>query len=246
MCPQFDWTVMRLESTTLVMLPGLDGTGRLFEPLLKQLPQHIEPLVVKFPTDKPFSLQEHVDFARRLLPAGKPFVLLAESFSGPIALQLLADAPENLVGVIFVATFDRYPKPFLLDLARLLPQRPLLKLFSTSVCCRFFCLGSAPGEAVTLFQQALASVDLKVLSKRLKILAELPPPPESAYTGPCLYLQASHDHLVPKRAAGRLLRHLPQLQIKQLPGPHVILLADPQQGAGIISDFIKAGRKAHA
>ena len=229
---------MASQKTTLILLPGLDGTGLVFEPLLKHLPATIEPVFVRYPGDTPMSFQEHIDFAGARLPDDKPFVLLAESFSGPIALQLLAEPPENLVGVVFVATFERYPKPFLLDLARLLPQGPLLRLFATSLLCRFFCLGSADREAVALFQKALASVKLSALSQRLKILAELPPPPETNYYNPCLYLQASHDRLVPERAAARLQRHLPQTQLVQIPGPHIILLARPEDGARVISNFI--------
>ncbi len=229
---------MTSQKTTLVLLPGLDGTGLVFEPLLEHLPGTIDPIMVRYPDDKPTSFQEHIDFARAQLPKDKPFVLLAESFSGPIGLQLIADPPTNLAGVIFVATFERYPKPFLLDLARLLPQGLLLKLFVTNLICRFFCLGSAGRDAVVLFQKVLASVKLSVLSQRLKILAELPPPPEAGFGGPCLYLQASHDRLVPERAAARLQRHLPQMQLEQIPGPHIILLAQPAAGARAISSFI--------
>ena len=215
--------MMTEQKTALVMLPGLDGTGLVFGPLLKQLPATIEPLVVRYPGDNPMSFQGHIDFVKACLPAERPFVLLAESFSGPIGLQLLAEPPANLIGVILVATFARYPKPFMLDLARLLPQRPLRKLFATMPFCRYFCLGCADREAVALFQKALADVALAVLSQRLQILAELPPPPETHFRGPCLYLQAGHDHLVPQRAASVLQNHLPQMQQSRIPGPHIIL-----------------------
>jgi len=229
---------MASQQTTLILLPGLDGTGLVFEPLLEYLPSTIDPVIVRYPGDTPMSFREHVDFARARLPDEKPFILLAESFSGPIGLQLLAEPPENLVGVIFVATFERYPRPFLLDVTRLLPQGPLLRMFATSLLCRFFCLGSANREAVALFQKALASVKLSALSQRLKILAELPPPPETSFSGPCLYLQASHDRLVPERAAARLQMHLPQMLLERIPGPHIILLARPEEAARAISNFI--------
>ena len=50
--------------TTLVLLPGLDGTGMIFEPLLTHLPEEIDAQVVRYPVDRPMSFQEHVDFAR--------------------------------------------------------------------------------------------------------------------------------------------------------------------------------------
>lgn len=224
--------------TTLVLLPGLDGTGLVFEPMLTHLSDEIDTQVVRYPADRAMSFQEHVDFARKQLPKKKPFVLLAESFSGPVGLQLLADPPKNLVGVVFVATFAHHPSPFMLDAARFLPQKLLLKLFSTTLFSRFFCLSGASTDAVNIFHEALESVELSVLSQRLQILAELPPPPDTAFTKPCLYLQASNDRLVPSRAVTPLQKHLPQLQVEQLSGPHIILLAQPEAGARLISDFI--------
>src|SRR5210317_693847 len=223
----------------LLLLPGLDGTGLVFDPLLKHLPEEIEVQVVRYPADRVMSFQEHVDFARKQLPRKKPFVLLAESFSGPIGLQILSDPPDNLKGVLLVATFARHPTPFFLDAGLYLPQKLVLNLFTKTLLGRFFCLGGAPSEAVNIFQNALKSVQLSVLSNRLKILAELPPPPETSFSGPCLYLQAKSDRLVPGRAILPLQQLLPQLQIKQVAGPHITLLAHPKSGAQIIRSFIE-------
>lgn len=224
--------------TTLLLLPGLDGTGLVFDPLLKHLPADIEVQVVRYPSDRVMSFQEHVDFARKQIPKKKPFVLLAESFSGPVGLQILSDPPDNLKGVLFVATFARHPSPFLLDAGLYLPQTLFLNLFIKTFLGRFFCLGGASSEAVAIFQNALKSVKLSVLSNRLKILAELPPPPETSFTGPCLYLQAKNDRLIPERATAPLQQLLPQLQIEQIKGPHITLLAHPETGARSISNFI--------
>jgi pimeloyl-ACP methyl ester carboxylesterase len=229
---------MTSHQTTLVMLPGLDGTGLVFDPLLKHLPEDIESQVVRYPADRVMSFQEHVDFARKQLPKKKPFVLLAESFSGPIRLQILSDPPDNLKGILLVATFARHPTPFFLDAGLYLPQKLILNLFSKTFLGRFFCLSGAPSEAVDIFQNALKSVELSVLSNRFKILAELPPPPEISFSGPSLYLQAKNDRLVPERATVPLQQLLPQLQIEQVPGPHITLLAHPGTGAQLISNFI--------
>jgi pimeloyl-ACP methyl ester carboxylesterase len=226
--------------TTLVMLPGLDGTGLVFGPLLACLPAEISAEPVCYPADRVMTFPEHVELARLCLPADRPFVLLAESFSGPVALQLLADPPTNLLGVILVATFARYPRPFLVDAARHLPQALLLKFFASPLISRFFCLGMASKEAIRLFCGALLSVQLKVLSSRLRIVSELPPPPSISFAGPALYLQAGHDRLVPPRAAAAMRQYLPQLRLEKIPGPHTILLARPQQGASLISSFMSS------
>lgn len=233
-------TMSKLPSAVpmLLLLPGLDGTGKIFEPMLGHLPEAIETQIVCYPADRVMSFQEHVDFARKQLPRKRPFVLLAESFSGPIGLQLIAAPPENLVGVLFVATFARHPSPFLVDVGRYLPPKLLLNLFSKTPVGKLFGLAGASPNAVALFQHALESVKLDVLSNRLKILAELPPPPETSFSKPCLYLQANADRLVPSRAVVPLQQLLPQLQIRQVAGPHIILLAHPESGAQLISEFI--------
>ena len=224
--------------TTLLLLPGLDGTGLVFEPLLKHLPEDIEARVVRYPSERVMSFQEHVDFARKQLPRTKPFVLLAESFSGPVGLQILADPPRNLKGVLLIATFARHPSPFFLDAGLHLPQKLLFTLFTRTFLGRFLCLGGAAADAVAIFRKALETVKLSVLSNRLKILAELPPPPETSFSGPCLYLQAKNDRLVSERAIVPLQQLLPQLQVEQVAGPHITLLAHPENGARIISSFI--------
>ena len=78
------------KSLTLVLLPGLDGTGLLFEPLLAALPSSIRTQVVAYPPDQSLSLAEYAALVRKLLPKGD-VVLLAESFSGLVALSLLVE-----------------------------------------------------------------------------------------------------------------------------------------------------------
>lgn len=231
---------MGTQPLPLLMLPGLDGTGAIFTPLLDHLSASIAPQVVSYPANRNLNLLDYVELARNRCPSEKPFVLLAESFSGPVALQLLATPPVNLAGVVFVATFARYPRPLLLDLARKLPQEPLRKLFESRLGCRFFCLGTARGTAVTLFQKAMHQVTTATLTSRLHLLSLLPPPQQVPFTGPCLYLQASHDTLVPARAKDELLQILPHMKIATLKGPHTILLAQPEEGARQINQFVQA------
>lgn len=57
--------------TSIILLPGLDGTGVLFKPL--------------------------VGFVLDRLPDSE-FVLLGESFSGPIALRVAARKPAGVCG----------------------------------------------------------------------------------------------------------------------------------------------------
>ena len=98
---------------TLVLLPGLDGTGILFEPLARALGVDLDVRVVRYPSDPTLGYRELESLARAALPTDRPFVILGESFSGPIAIRLAADSPPGLVGLILVVTFARNPYPLL-------------------------------------------------------------------------------------------------------------------------------------
>jgi hypothetical protein len=55
-----------------ILLPGFDGTGMLFAPLLRALPPGIEPVVVSYPADWACSAEELVGIALAHLPANEP------------------------------------------------------------------------------------------------------------------------------------------------------------------------------
>ena len=69
-------------------------------------------------------------------------ILLAESFSGLVALTLLSQFTPPLRGVIFCAAFAESPRPFLLKFITMMPVKILF--FSSwipEILYRVFCLG---------------------------------------------------------------------------------------------------------
>lgn len=91
----------------LVILPGMDGTGFGLDPFISALGAEMSTDIVRYPVDKPLGYSELVDFVRPRLPVDEPYILLGESFSGPIALKLAAEQPQALVGVVLAASFAR-------------------------------------------------------------------------------------------------------------------------------------------
>ena len=71
----------------LLMLPGLDGSGKLFRPLLQVLPSHLKAQVTPYPADRVLSYDALVAFVRRGFPRGEPFVLLGEWLADRSALN---------------------------------------------------------------------------------------------------------------------------------------------------------------
>src|SRR5687768_1455482 len=107
---------------TLVLLPGMDGTGLLFADFVAALGAQVETQVLRYPPDEILGYAELEARVRAALPTDRPLVLLGESFSGPIAISIAATPPPNLRGLILCCTFARFPLPASIKaLAKLLP-----------------------------------------------------------------------------------------------------------------------------
>lgn len=79
----------------VVLLPGLDGTGILFKPLTDVLSKDIDYLVISYPADRNLNYQELVEYVMGQLPK-EDFILVGESFSGPIAYQIALRKPKTI------------------------------------------------------------------------------------------------------------------------------------------------------
>src|SRR5690349_20385434 len=97
-----------MRAPNLILRPGLNGTGVMFRPLLAQLPPEVRAKVVAYPTSELLTYADLLPRVLAELPAG-PFVLLGESFSGPLSLMAAATCPPGLRGVILCASFVRNP-----------------------------------------------------------------------------------------------------------------------------------------
>src|SRR5450432_4527597 len=93
----------------LVLLPGLDGTGQLFSDFVASLPNTISATTVNYPAKEVLSYSDLRPFVSAAVPECKSFVLLAESFSSPLALGFTASKPPNLAALIICAGFVSRP-----------------------------------------------------------------------------------------------------------------------------------------
>lgn len=155
----------------LVLLPGMDGTGELFAPLLAELPIELPVTVVRYP-DRAASYADHVAVARTELPRDRPCVLLGESFSGPVAVRLAAGAPPNLRGLILCTTFLTCPNPLLRALRALTPMATP-KLVPSLVACHSLLGGFATPALRAAHSRALSHVSSRTLTARLRAMADI-------------------------------------------------------------------------
>lgn len=221
--------------TTLVMLPGLDGTGKLFRPLLTRLHATVDHRIVAYPNDRTLSIDEMAGLVLEQLPKG-PFVLLAESFSGLVALALLRRRPAAIRSVIFCAAFAQSPHPLLLGVACRLPAVGQALQAMPKAIMRPFVFGRhCHRELPRQLADALGRTAPNVLTHRLRLIAAAKAPPQIPDAIPCHYLQATRDRLVPARAAKWFARHFVPFHLRKVDGPHMLLQARPRECARLIA-----------
>jgi len=226
----------------LVFMPGLDGTGLTYGPLQEKMPANTQATVVSYPTDRILSYQELVQYAYRQLPENKPVVLIAESFSGPIAITLASSFPSNIRGVIFCATFARSPHPILFRTTKYLPLSMLFRLPVPDTLLYFLCGERMFSERlIPLFRQIERLVKPEVVAHRIRMLSGV-----DVVKGlrklhmPCCYIQAVHDMIVPARCVLPFKQNLSNLVVKRVEGPHGILQAQPEECSQIIMGFVSS------
>lgn len=212
----------------LVLLPGLDGTGELFEPFLQALPITLKVQVIAYP-NREQNYTELTEFVLSQLP-NEDFVLLGESFSGYIAYQVALQKPAHLRKVVFVASFITTPRPWLLRAFNTLSKK-LLAIRPPSLLIKWFLLDTADKATVDLFLQVLKSVSPQVLAYRLEQIAQLPNSSNNSCEVPAVYLQADRDFLVPKQKFTDIKSLFSNLVLIKIDGPHFILQAMPQDCA---------------
>jgi pimeloyl-ACP methyl ester carboxylesterase len=223
-----------------VLLPGLDGTGHLFAPLLEALPRLPPPIVVEFPRREVVSLFDLCALIRRRLPVGEPFVLIAESFSGPLALRVAAENPPFLRAVVLAASYVRNPvNPVLTGAAwavRLVLSLPL----SAFVIRHWLAGDDAPEALVDQVREAVRSVRVPVLVSRVKQALHEDVAAEAVHCPvPILYLRAREDRLVSSSSESTLRVLRPDLTTIEMDGPHLILQRRPKEAVQAIEGFLR-------
>ncbi|HEY8360357.1 MAG TPA: alpha/beta fold hydrolase [Ramlibacter sp.] len=227
--------------TTLVLLPGMDGTGDLFAPFVNAV--HLRVQIIRYPTARPLDYVGLKALVRAELPTNEPYVLLGESFSGPIALSIASERPQQLQGVVLCCSFAKNPRPglgALRGLVNLLPERPPMKILETLLCGRF----ATPGTRAAL-SRAMCQVSPAALRARLRAVISVDAVAElRAIKVPLLYLRAAEDRVVPSAASRLVLANAASASCVELVAPHFLLQTVPEEAARVVEEFVD--RVAHA
>jgi pimeloyl-ACP methyl ester carboxylesterase len=225
----------------VVLLPGLDGTGQLFAAFVAALPKTIIATAVSYPTNRPLSYSELLPFVRAAIPEFEPFVLLAESFSAPLAVEFAASNPSNLAALVICAGFVFKPLTHWSPLEKAVAKPWLFRLNAPRHILEYFLIGrEAPRPLIQEIRQVLRSVGPEVLSNC--VCEALNCDARSALaqtTVPVLYVEATQDNLLADSCVGEMKRIKPNILIKRVVGPHLLLQREPQKVVNIVCAFMR-------
>lgn len=224
----------------LVLLPGLDGSGLLFQPFVEQCLQPENYTIIAYPSDYHIPYNELADYVISKLPNDKELVLLGESYSGPVAIQLALRRGLTVSSLILVATFSYYPDNFLKFISLWLPYKYLLRLPVPDFILKFICFDKTVSTKIMdLLKISLTLTSPKIMALRMsegihidvrEALANL--------KVPCIYIKAKHDKLVSASASAEIKKTNGSINIIEVDGPHFILQTRVEECCAIIKKLM--------
>lgn len=210
-------------SATLLLLPGMDGSGALWGPLRDALGEvGRDATSVRYPPSAGTYDEILPAIDERGAEQGGGHVVVAESFGGPLAIRLAARSPA-VRALVLVASFARAPAAarVLGPLARLGPHVPPRALL------RWAMLGGERHEAIEdALVRAIAAVEPRAMRRRIEEVARVDVRSELATLRiPVVWVHAARDRLL-----GR-----PPPSGEVIDGPHLLAQTRPREIAARIT-----------
>jgi pimeloyl-ACP methyl ester carboxylesterase len=225
---------MAIADTTIILLPGLDGTAQLFRRFIQAAPPQLSLVPIPLPPE-PLGYAELADGVTSLLPDGR-LVLIAESFAGPLAVAITRR--RAIAGLILCNSFVSAPRARAL---RWLAVPSVMNLPPPALLLRRYLLGDRADEALVREVAAtIASVSPAILAHRIRSVLTVDQSDVFAHCGaPTLYLRGTDDRLVPDSSWRRMSRLRP-MTMATVAGPHLLLQANPAAAWNAILPFIES------
>jgi len=220
----------------LILLPGLDGAGLAFGPLLEMLPASIRPTVVTYPRERVMGYQELLPLVTGMLP-NEPFILLGESFSSPLSITIAAARPCGLRGLILCSAFARNPLWLAPNWLAPMAHPAIFRLYNPYVRAKAWWRGAGPYSTARL--AAIAGLRPEVVANRARsamrvnVMHQL-----SNCLVPVLYIRGDRDRLVHQRNLAEMAECLPSMRVATFDGGHAVLESRAALACAAIVDFM--------
>jgi len=230
--------------TTLVLLPGLDGTDVFLRPLVAALPEWIHPQVVCFP---PVGANEYADLlavVREAVATIPRCYVLGWSFSGPLALMLAAAEPTKVQGVILSATFLRPPRRIYARL-RFAAVAPVIWAIRAGRRVPVWFFRKADDQFRRDKAETWRRVSARMIAARVRAVLRLDARELLRVCPlPVLYVSGTRDGMVPPRNLEEVVRVRPSVSVRTIEGRHFAMYTNPSAAADAITEFLRQGDQA--
>src|SRR6266568_1921678 len=199
---------MSAPAPKLILLPGLDGTAKLFSDFIAALAPEFEALTVAYPPDRCLPYADLVAIVQSNLPTPEPFILVAESFSTPIAIQCAAMHPQGLKGLVLCSGFASSPVLGARRLAYSLLTPGLLRMPLSDFALKTALVGPTPSpELLLAVRNTVSSVNTDVIIARVREVLNCDVRAFLAQVCiPILCIRAKQDRLVSSRSSEEIRR----------------------------------------
>jgi pimeloyl-ACP methyl ester carboxylesterase len=227
----------------IVLIPGIDGTGRLF---YRQVPRLAErhTVVTYGLRDSATSMSMLVgDLARivdHVVPASRRAIIVGESFGGALGLSFALAHPERVAGLVVLNSFPYFaPQLRLLLAIAVLGAMPwgAMAVVRRATASRMHSRHTHRAE-VSRFLQLSAGITRDGYVNRLRVLREYDVRARlREIRSPTLFLASEQDRLVPAVAQARYMAaHVPGASMQILEGHgHICLIAPGVDLAALIA-----------
>jgi pimeloyl-ACP methyl ester carboxylesterase len=222
----------------LILLPGMPGTDALFELLVDELGDQFETIVISYPSDEPLGYEQLINLVTSRIPKEKRYFILGESFSGPLAVMAALECPENLLGIILVATFVTSPMPRWINGLKRFAKGPILAIRPRSFINDNLMGKDCPEKTRRWIHESMPRLPMEVISARVQAVLGVNVREElKSSQVPVLYIAGSRDWLIGKKCIDAIWLCRPDVEIKVLDGVHMVLQTNPEEAAEVIKEF---------
>ncbi|MCI0446638.1 alpha/beta hydrolase [bacterium] len=220
--------------TTIVLVPGLDGTALLFYRQIPLLAKHFHVVTFPLPDDSNCTMQSLMESLHQVIDEAvhqrkEKVILCGESFGGALSLSFALNYPELLGGLLIVNSFPLIRKRIQLHAAPLILKA--MPWFAMETVRKFtqWKLHSphALPEDLKEFHKCMRNVGKKGYVRRLEILKTYDIRDRLfQITTPTLFLAAELDRLVPSIREATFMSHqMPNAEMIRLEGyGHICLI----------------------
>ncbi len=216
----------------ILLIPGLDGTGRFFDSQLDSLSQTYRPLPWAF---RPRADFDFPDLVRELAPAVRneapgSVTVVGESFGGAVALHLVLACQEQVRRLAIINGFSYYPRRTGIALGCLLS--PALRWYGirsvkNHLIDRLLASEGIPEEGRRHYRNVVKLIDPAAYRRRLELVRAVDLRPRlQEISVPTLIFASGRDKIVPSvRAAADMTARIPGARVHKFPeAGHALLL----------------------